>query len=204
MVVRVVSEQSPEDIRKNRAREALVDPLRVLTANLLRIVRGGGKPVALLRQMERCAISIREYASAHGHLPSAATINHILDCEAAQHEYRPWIKKAPAEDLCRWEDDGTLDRNEAERRIRNASLQIAASMLLDQMMQCSAAESDFHTGTMMLEDAREKSRRHHSSEKAATRKVRRGNSAVQAASRPDPRRGPKAPLIPIYPDREGK
>jgi hypothetical protein len=217
MVVRVVSEQSAEDIRKSRAKDGLVDPLRVLTANLLRIVRGGGKPVELLRQMERCAISIREYALAHGHLPSAPTIHHILDCEAAQLEYRPWIKEALAEELRRWEDDGSLDRKEAERRIRNASLQIAASMLLDQMTQCSVAEYDFHAGAMMLEAAGEKSRRYHSPAKAATRKARRSSSeaasgAQQAAtsqptkatSRPDLRRGPNAPLIPIYPDREGK
>jgi hypothetical protein len=50
-MVRIVSDQSEEDMRRRDTRGGLVWPLRELTANLLRIANGAGKAVELMRQL---------------------------------------------------------------------------------------------------------------------------------------------------------
>jgi hypothetical protein len=149
--MRVVSEQSAEEMRWIAAHTALVPRLRDLAANVLRIVKGAGKPLELLRQMESCSAAIREYGAAHGYVPSYAVMHEILNCEAAWHEYRPWIKKGST---AAERDLEETERALAIRRIRDASLQVAASMLVDQMTLHTRAEHDIYEGVRMLEEAR--------------------------------------------------
>ena len=152
--MRVVSEQSEEEIRRRKTREALAPRLRVLAANMLRVVRGAGKPLELLRQMEACSAAIRDYAEAHGCLPSVQLFNQMLDCESTWREYRPWIEEDRKKFEAEWAASGETDRKDAIRKIRNASLQATASMLLDQSTQLSVAENDMCAGVDMFEKAR--------------------------------------------------
>ena len=88
-MVRLVSNQSDDDMRRREARDALVWPLRELTANLLRIANGAGKPVALMKQLRACHEALRAYAEAHSNaLPSDYDIQQILDCDLAWEEIR--------------------------------------------------------------------------------------------------------------------
>jgi hypothetical protein len=50
--IRIVSEQSEAEIERKPAEGELDWRLRELAANVLRIVRGAGKPYELLRQMQ--------------------------------------------------------------------------------------------------------------------------------------------------------
>jgi hypothetical protein len=65
MALRVVSEQSEANIRKQRIHDQLTRDLRKFAANFHRMTSGSGKPLDLLQQMEKVAASIRAYTDAH-------------------------------------------------------------------------------------------------------------------------------------------
>lgn len=132
--MRIVSKQSEEEIRKRRTAEALAPVMRQLTANLLRIVRGSGSPKYIRHQLENCIRAIEAYEKAHKSAPDAL-FRRALDCDAAQVEFRPWIKKLKK-----------TNRDEALKSIRRGSLQIAASMLVDTYAQQTAGESEVYKG----------------------------------------------------------
>jgi hypothetical protein len=157
--MRIVSEQSTENIRRKKARDALVPKLRGLAANVLRIVKGTGKPLELLRQMESCSAAIREYAAAHDHVPGHELMHQILNCETTRDEFRPWVKES-RKALAPLDAEET-GREIAIRKIRDACLQLAASILLDQLTQCSKAESDLYEGVLILDGARKRARRNY-------------------------------------------
>jgi hypothetical protein len=75
----IVSQNSDADIAKNEAPEDLGWPLRRLTANLLRIVRGAGAPYELPRQIRAVLGALREYEAAFGHRPSEYEIQQALE-----------------------------------------------------------------------------------------------------------------------------
>ena len=52
-----------------------------------------------------------------------------------------------------------IDRAEAIRQMRNASLQLAASILIDQTTQSSKAEHDLYEGVRLLEEIKAARRR---------------------------------------------
>jgi hypothetical protein len=157
----LVSEQSTGDLRRHETREALLWPLRELAANLLRIAKRGGRPVYLVKQMSDCLVVLKEYADAHGALPSEQEIHDILDCDLAWEQYRPWIKERReeiAEPFGRIDDDNRSEREHAMRLIRKGALQVTASMLLDQGPQVSMGETDISAGMRLLQEARAKAR----------------------------------------------
>lgn len=159
MTIRLVSDQSESDVRKHEDEEALKSALRALTANLLRICRGGGK-AELGRQLTGCIRAFQDYYESHGHYPVHATIQQILDPDAAMKEHRPWIDQNE-DDLARWADDGTLERERAFQQIRNGALQVDASMLLNQITQERRGETEMADGIRALEAANEKYRQSH-------------------------------------------
>jgi hypothetical protein len=159
MALRVVSEQSEANIRKQRVHDQLTRDLRRFAANFLRMISGSGKPLDLLPQMERLPATIRAYADAHeGALPAPKVVHQILDSHAAKLEYRPWIKDMEEAARQRWEADGESDRSKAVAGIIKAGLRMVASELVDQLTQHSVAESDFYEQVRKLDEAREKGR----------------------------------------------
>lgn len=166
MVLRIVSEQSEAEIRKQRVHGQLSRDLRSFAANFLRMTSGSGKPLELLPQLEKLSASIREYRDAHdGALPAPKVIHQILDGHEAKLEYRPWIKEVSEPDRQRWEADGTFDRQEAIAGIVRSGLRMVAAELVDQLTQHSVAESDFYEHLRKLDEAREKTRRVHNPKK---------------------------------------
>ena len=154
-------EQSTADLRRRETGEALLWSLRELAANLLRMAKRGGRPVYLVRQMSDCLAALKEYADAHGALPSEQEIDDILDCDLAWEKYRPWIKERRQEvagAFGRVDDDGSSEREEAMKLIRKGALQVTASMLLDQRPQVSMGEFDIHAGIRLLREAQLKVR----------------------------------------------
>jgi len=154
--MRVVSCQSEAEIRRRKTREELAWPLRDLTANLLRITRGGGKPHLLAKQFKSCLNVFAAYADAHQALPSAELIFGILNPDETFLANRPWIEdmRAAARKITNDEDVGQTEREQAMQRIRGGALQAAAAMLLDQLTQKSAGEKTIYEGIRLLDKAR--------------------------------------------------
>jgi hypothetical protein len=102
MALRVVSEQSEANIRKQRVHDQLTRDLRRFAANFLRMTSGSGKPLDLLPQMERLAATIRAYADAHdGALPKCAVMAGVS--RRTFHNIRStngWCQSAPAQIGC--------------------------------------------------------------------------------------------------------
>ncbi|MGY3472477.1 hypothetical protein [Bradyrhizobium ottawaense] len=166
MILRVVSEQSEAEIRKQRVHDQLSRDLRRFAANFLRMTSGSGKPLELLAQLEKLSACIREYRDAHdGALPAPKVIHQILNAREAKLEYRPWIKEISESERQRWEADGTFDREEAIAGIVRSGLRMVAAELVDQLTQHSVAETDFYESIRRLDEAREKTRRIHNPKK---------------------------------------
>lgn len=168
--MRLVSEQSEAEVGRHRALDQLTPALRHLTANLMRISRGAGHPHRLAEEMAACLGAMLAYEDAVGHGPATEEIQGILDPDEAQKEFRPWAGGTDA-DRARWEADGSLGIEDAIRDIRRASLQMTASMLVDQLTHMNKGRWDISEGVQRLEKAREKGHAHRG---AATPKAVRG------------------------------
>jgi hypothetical protein len=188
--VRIVSDQSEDDIRRRDTRRGLVWPLRELAANILRIVNGAGKPWELSDQFRACHDAIREYVEAHDALPPDYEVQEILDCDRAWHRIRPGAEERRAEEpkLEKWQDDSEIEREIALRLIRKGALQMVASRLLQQIPQQGRGEQDLHNGMRMLERANEQRRK-----SQAKRKTTYEEALAYAQARADKRTRKKKP-----------
>jgi hypothetical protein len=157
--MRVVSERSEAEIRTHEVETNVRFTLRRLAANIMRVARGSGSSAELGAQMVACIDAMEAYRDVVGTWVPSWDLNQMLDADAADAEDRTF--KPSAEDLARWDEDGSTDREMAERNIRHACLQMAASMLLNQSPQKARGERDFYEGVRRLEAARERSRAYH-------------------------------------------
>ncbi len=152
--MKIVSEQSEAELARQRAIGSLTYILRALTANLMRIARGAGRPERLTEQLAGSIAALDAYRAAVGYGIEPELVRTILDPDEAFAAARPWIA-ADKEAQERWAQDGTLDEEAAERDIRRAALQITASMLLNQMTQQRRGESDLAAAMRELRDIRQ-------------------------------------------------
>jgi hypothetical protein len=162
--MRVVSENSDDDLKRRQADEELGHAIRALTANLLRVTRGAGKPYEIGLQAQRAADAGLAYYEAFGRPPGADQYAKYLDI------------RLDREILSRVSDDEWY-RSYAEERIIRASLQISASRLVGQLTQERVAESDLYEAIRGLDEVREMGRKKMAAEakaaEAATKPVRR-------------------------------
>lgn len=158
--MQVVSERSEAEIQTHAAEAKVRHALRVLAANIMRITRGAGASEKLGMQMVACLDAMVEYRDAAGHGVPSWVLNQMLDPDKAQAEFRPWARQDEA-DMARWEAEGTLDCEDADRDVRRACLQIAASMLVNQLPQMSQGETDLFEAINRREAARERRRAYH-------------------------------------------
>jgi uncharacterized coiled-coil protein SlyX len=170
--MKLVSEQSDAEIARRRALDQLGMHLRALTANLMRVSRGAGAPHYIADQMVACLEAMEAYRSAATHGVSAFDFQGMLDPLKVNERYNPHVG-GTEEDWARWSADGTFDMESAVDDIRRASLQLTASMLVDQVMHVRRAETDLYEGVRRLEAAREKSRAHRENAMKPPRKPRR-------------------------------
>jgi hypothetical protein len=76
--MRLVSENSPEQLARNRGAEQLRDSLIELAANIIRVVRGAGKPVELMRQADEFLNAVVAYREAVGYYPDPTLFANAL------------------------------------------------------------------------------------------------------------------------------
>lgn len=156
--VRLVANNTEADIARDRATAAVSWKLRNLTANLLRVVRGAGKPHEIAEQAGELVLAVAAYQKAFGHWPPSWELSEMLSIDQ------------PQEGLARLEGH-EWSRAHAEHTIVRGALQIAASRLIGQSTQERAGESEMLDGVRSLEAAREEMRREFAS-RASVRGVR--------------------------------
>jgi hypothetical protein len=153
--MRLVSERSEAQIQTHEALIDLKHALRSLTANLMRVTRGAGSSAQLSEQMVACLDAMDTYGKATGNEVPSRDLDQMLDPEAAYVEHRPGLED-DAEAQARWVTDGTTECALADQSIRRASLQVIASMLVNQTPQQRKAEVDFAEAIRGREAARER------------------------------------------------
>jgi len=126
-----ISEDEENGLDPEIIENDFVIALRELTANLLRVVRGAGRPNQIGRQAVELIAQFKLFYKAHGHYPMSARYSDYLGLFSSSEK----VASLSAIDK---------DRVVAEQRLIKASLQIVASDLIHQRVQKSVAENDFY------------------------------------------------------------
>ena len=152
--MKLISSQSDAEVEQKKIEAELRGALRTVVANLMRVMRGSGKPDQLGRDVAFCAGAFASYHAAFGRHPAREFYFGALNLQAVLEEHRPWVKEAFAEARGRWDEDGTTDRMEAKQAILRGAMQIIASRMLDQMTQENRGEQELHEGIGALRKSR--------------------------------------------------
>lgn len=137
------------------ATEAVSWAVRDLAANLLRIVRGAGKPHEVVGQIAGLTQALASYREAFGHGLLPHELSGMLSIDHPE-EWRTGLKNS------------ALHRLYAEERIVRGALQVAASRLVEQRTQERVGERELRDGVRDLEDARAEMRREMEAERVST------------------------------------
>ena len=140
--MKLVSDNSPEEIAHREALDNLSRALRVLAANILRVVRGAGKSYEIGQQAVAIIDAMNEYRQAVGHYPSSHELNSMLSL---------------ADDMVGLSAE-EFERQHAQDLILRGALQIAASRLIGQRTQESAGHSQMTDGLIQMEKLRARNR----------------------------------------------
>lgn len=138
------------------ARDEFSWAIRDCAANMLRIIRGAGKPYELMRQMQMALHTSAKFYEVHGYWPQEVIVNDLrIEDEASK-----WFRKAQEGALDqasvdRWRDDGTFYRMAAEHSMFCGALQVIASELIGQTTQKAAGSREFHDGLREYQRVRE-------------------------------------------------
>lgn len=144
--MRIVSENSAEEIARRRAIEGLGDRLRALTANLLRVTRGAGSAHDIVHQLQDLLTKFAEYQQACTYLPSSFELSDELHTVAFPRH----LDGLPAE---------AVDQHYAQDMVIRGALQTVASRLVGQRTQETAGETELYAGVRELNEVREAERR---------------------------------------------
>jgi hypothetical protein len=157
--MRIVSSNSAAELAAQRALDELGWPLSQLAANMLRVVRGAGRPAELEPQMAAVIAIFDRYRAATGAFPGHYEIVEAISLRAEANARKHTDKWSHAID-----------------DIVQGSLQIAASQLLGQSTQEAAGRHEVMEGVATIEAIREANRvealaRRQLASKSITRKV---------------------------------
>jgi len=137
--LRLVVENDKQAVSEEWARLHLVGPIEDLAANILRVIRGAGRPTEIYDLCGELLDAFQDFRAKTGHWPRGDQIAGILNIENA-------MKHEPTE------------RDRAVNRIARGSLQFLASRMLGQRSQQSAGEYEIYDGIRDLEAERERAR----------------------------------------------
>jgi len=139
--MRIVSSNSAAELAAQRALDELGWPLSQLAANMLRVVRGAGRPAELGPQMAAVLAIFDRYRAATGAFPGHYEIVEAISLRAEANARKHTDKWSHAID-----------------DIVQGSLQIAASQLLGQSTQEAAGRHEMMEGVARIEAIREANR----------------------------------------------
>ncbi|WP_145925960.1 hypothetical protein [Shinella sp. HZN7] len=141
--IRLAVKNHERDINRHRAEVDLQWPLKELAANLIRVVRGAGKPYELGRQCADVVKAYHDYRDRVGEWPSSYSVGEILSIRHREN-------RAATDRAMEWED--------AVQQMIAGGLQAAASQLLGQLTQERAGEREIFDGLRIIERQREENR----------------------------------------------
>jgi hypothetical protein len=141
MALKIVVENDDAELQRNGAIAVLERALKRLAANLLRSVRGAGRPAILGDEMVAVMRAMQEYRDVVGHYPESELLSAILRFREPD-ELTERLSKEEAE------------RHSAEERLLAGALQTVASRLLDQRTQEASGRTELYEGFRLLEDIR--------------------------------------------------
>jgi hypothetical protein len=166
--MRVVSENSDDDLKRRRVDEELGYAIRALTANLLRVTRGAGKPFEIGLQAQRVVDAVVAYYEAWRRNPGPEQYAKYLDIGLDR------------EILARVSEEERY-RSYAEEAMVRAALQISASRLVGQLTQERVAEHHLYEAIRDLDEVRKMQRKRMAAEakaaQGATKLIRRKRKA---------------------------
>jgi hypothetical protein len=155
--------------------------IRETAANMLRIIRGAGKPYELLLQMKTAIDTAIKFQELHHHWPFDVIVNDLQledEMEAILSQGRKGeIDQARID---RWWKDGRFEKMMAVHTISKGVLQAIASELIGQNMQQRSGESELHQG--ILDWIRVREERDRKNQEAA--KAARSAQAKKKAGKP--------------------
>jgi hypothetical protein len=125
-------------IRENRLRE--------MAANILRTIRGAGRPHTILSEALALIDSAMSYREQVGQFPALEELGKALDIDTPKGRL----------DQMSPETEAVVT---AREKIVHGALQVAASRLLEQRPQEAAGDSEMHKGIEAFEAAREERRK---------------------------------------------
>jgi hypothetical protein len=155
-----------------RAKHEFSWAIRETAANMLRIIRGVGKPYELLMQMKKAIDSAIKFQDLHGYWPFDVIASDLL----LEDEMETFLARGR---------EGTFDRMMAEHTMYRGALQAIASELIGQNTQKRSGESEFHEGLrqwMKIREERiqkEREAAKASPPTARKRKLRKPNKPVE-------------------------
>jgi len=123
----VVSERSQKQIDTEYAQQRFNSALIELAANVIRIVRGAGKPHQLITDCAEVVNLAVAFDEVSGHFPSDYSISVTLD---------------PPSDPIDYHDEYWSSRQIAHRNMISGALQVAASKLIGQSLQERSGENE--------------------------------------------------------------
>lgn len=143
--MKVVSDNSDEDVARHRIEGEMIWALKELTANLMRITRGAGAAERLQSQLIAATKSLIAYHDSGGWVGGSNILQIAMDVETS----------GDILDRC---DARNRQWARAEDTIIKGSLQMAASRLLGQSTQQRAGETEMFNGLCVIEKQREENR----------------------------------------------
>lgn len=183
--MRLVSNNSGDELTRRKALRDLGVALRKLAANVLRISRGAGKPYELGLDLAECVDGYRAYHDAHGFYPLEHELARMLDYE------REWPASASDDEQGRspWREDMEefellrKSRDRAEREMQRASLQMVAAMLVGQDLQRRRGQDSLEAAIRHHKDAEKHIDQYWAAKRAAEMPSKRANRPKVASAR---------------------
>jgi hypothetical protein len=153
--MKIVSQQSDEDIAFNRAKEDAEYKLRLFASNLLRVIAGAGKPEMVFQQM---ADAFNDWKAMQQIRPTGCQFE--VDALACNPSLTRGVRNdgSPIDpaDIARWHADYTFAVEDAEWDLQREALRVVASTLHGPTHLRSTAEGKFHDALRALADVRAK------------------------------------------------
>jgi len=143
--MRIVTRTSEKELAMRRAADLISREVVELTANLVRIGRGGGRPQDIERQLRELLRGVDAFRSAASHGPEPEV-------------YADGLRHAWDRTDVRSGDDDVDEFHYAEKRVVRGALQVFASRLLGQNTQIQTGHNEMFDGIIEIEHLREKNR----------------------------------------------
>jgi len=153
VALKVVSSQTSTQIEQKQAESDLEYPFRILAANVLRTVRGAGRPDELPGMMLQCLDVLEKYRKVLGHYPKQKLYRRFLNLDPPHFDPDKWADDREQEANKQLSMSGYPERIKAELMIHRGALQVAASRLVDQHTQEVLGEHEMFQGVHLLKDS---------------------------------------------------